>query len=238
MRQHIRRILTPIMRPRAISGDCGTYRFAHGTMRTDRVALCNHLIAARRLNSYLEIGCRNKADMNDRILARRVSSVDPDPAARAEYCMTSDDYFNNHDERFDLIFIDGLHIGEQVKRDISNSLRALNPGGFILLHDMNPPTELHAREENEVNGSFPAWNGTSWEGFAWHRKYSPQLEMYVVDADWGVGVVRPGAQVLWNGPTQGFAALETSRREILNLITVAEFLKRNPPVIREEWVPR
>ena len=92
--------------------------------------------------------------------------------ANAEYCMTSDDYFSNHDEKFDIIFIDGLHEGQQVKRDIENSLNVLNKNGHILLHDMNPPTAFHARENYEVNGNYPSWNGTSWEGYAWHRKNS------------------------------------------------------------------
>ena len=228
MKAIVKRVLTPILRPRTMSGDCGTYTFAHGVMRVDRVALCNHLLVAGRLAAYMEIGCRNKRDMNDRILARRVASVDPDPNAGAEYCMTSDAYFRNHDEKFDLIFIDGLHTGEQVRRDISNALTALNPGGFILLHDMNPPTAFHAREDYEVDGEFPAWNGTSWEGYAWHRKHSPQLSMCVVDTDWGVGIVQRGRQTPWDGETTGYHVLDSNRKEILNLVSVKDFLKCFP----------
>lgn len=218
--------ITRIARPRKLSGECGSYRFAHGIARVNRIELCNHLIVSNSLESYLEIGCRKKNDMNDRILAKRVASVDPDPDANAEYCMTSDEYFRDHNEKFDLIFIDGLHTGEQVLRDISNALNVLNPNGFILLHDMNPPSAFHAREEYEVNGEFPSWNGTSWEGYAWHRKNSTQLSMCVVDTDWGVGAIHRGTQTLWRGATEGYSTLEANRKEILNLISVREFLRR------------
>jgi hypothetical protein len=210
------------------NGTVGYFHFAHGTHPVSRISLCNHLITLYGLTSYLEIGTRNKADMNDRILAPRRASVDPDPRAKAEYVMTSDDYFAKYDEKFDIIFIDGLHTGEQVRRDIDHALQALTSEGMILLHDLNPPTAFHAREEYEVNGTFPDWNGTSWEGFAWHRKNSPEMEMYVVDTDWGVGFLRPGLQKTWNGEISGYPVLAANRKKLLNLISVREFLRRHP----------
>jgi len=216
---------SPKRTPKGIEG---YFRFAQGRMLASRVSLCNHLILTYGLDSYLEIGTRNKSKMNNLILARRVASVDPDPAAEPEYLMTSDEYFAQHDEKFDLIFIDGLHTGDQVKRDIDNALARLSPRGMILLHDLNPPTAFHAREVYEVDGKFPNWNGTSWEGYAWHRKHSPDLEMHVVDTDWGVGFVRPGKQVTWDGPTEGYETLAAHRQELLNLVSVTEFLQRHP----------
>ena len=52
--------------------------------------------------------------------------------------MTSDDFFRDNKEKFDLIFIDGLHETNQVDRDIENSLKFINKGGTILLHDCLP----------------------------------------------------------------------------------------------------
>lgn len=209
------------------NGVVGTYRFAHGFELASRISLCNHLVNRYGLESYLEIGTRQKSAMNDRIHAARRASVDPNPNAEAEYLMTSDEYFAQHDEKFDLIFIDGLHTGEQVRLDIDNALKALTPRGMILLHDMNPPTAFHARPTYEVDGKFPTWNGTSWEGYAWHRKHNPNVEMYVVDVDWGVGFIRPGTQTLWQGETEGYGVLEQNREALLNLISVSEFLHRH-----------
>lgn len=45
------------------------------------------------------------------------------------------------DASFDIIFIDGLHHADQVKRDFENSLKCLNDGGFIVLHDTLPENE-------------------------------------------------------------------------------------------------
>ena len=39
--------------------------------------------------------------------------------------MSSDEFFLKNKDQFDIIFIDGLHVYEQVKRDIENSLIVL-----------------------------------------------------------------------------------------------------------------
>ena len=219
-------LISKLIKPRQKNGEIGVFKFAHGIARSNRIALVNHFIFLREFQSYLEIGVRRKSDMYDKILTSRKVSVDPDPNAKAEFIMTSDEYFTTQDEKFDIIFIDGLHEGEQVKQDISNSLKVLNPGGVILLHDLNPPTAFHAREKYEVNGKFPAWNGTSWEGFAWHRKNSPELQMFVVDTDWGVGIIQKGKQINWEGDIKGYRVLKTHRHKLLNLISINEFLRR------------
>jgi hypothetical protein len=226
MKSYLRYVLSRIIKFRSLAGEKGTFRFAHGIAQVDRIALVNHLITTKKYKSYLEIGVRNKTDMHDLILANRRSSVDPDPNAEAEYCMTSDEYFHSYNEKFDIIFIDGLHEGEQVRADIHNSLLALNDGGTILLHDLNPPTAFHARKNFEVNGQFPAWNGSSWEGYAWYRRHGKNLSMCVVDTDWGVGIIHQGAQKIWDGPISGYSNLEKDRKRLLNLISVKDFLKK------------
>ena len=94
------------------------------------------------------------------------------------------------------------------------------------MHDLNPPTSFHARDIYEVDEKFPAWNGTAWEGFAWHRQNSPELEMCVVDTDWGVGIIERGKQILWTGPISGYSNLADNRKSLLKLISVKDFLKK------------
>ena len=53
----------------------------------------------------------------------------------------------SRDVKFDLIFIDGLHLANQVQKDIENSLKFIKDEGFIVLHDCNPPSEYHQRED-------------------------------------------------------------------------------------------
>ena len=52
--------------------------------------------------------------------------------------LTSDSFFEHikgTEGRFDFIYIDGNHSGEQVKRDIENSWALLKPGGLMGGHD-------------------------------------------------------------------------------------------------------
>lgn len=52
---------------------------------------------------------------------------------------TSDDAINElKNMKVDLIYIDGLHTYEQVKKDIENYLPLINDGGFICGHDYHP----------------------------------------------------------------------------------------------------
>ena len=98
--------------------------------------------------------------------------------------MTSDKFFENNIEKFDCIFIDGLHEYAQVKRDIENSLNFLEPNGVILLHDCLP--------SNVYNQAIPRceynWNGDVWKVFVEFRT-KINLDMYTCLADQGIGVI-------------------------------------------------
>jgi predicted O-methyltransferase YrrM len=52
---------------------------------------------------------------------------------------TSDDAISDLEPiKFDLVYIDGLHTYEQVKRDIENYLPLIKKGGYISGHDYHP----------------------------------------------------------------------------------------------------
>lgn len=55
-------------------------------------------------------------------------------------------------QKFDLVFIDGLHHSDQVLKDINNSLSFLEPNGVIMCHDILPSSEQYAMKlkDNEV----------------------------------------------------------------------------------------
>ena len=48
---------------------------------------------------------------------------------------SSDNFFYNNSQKFDLIFVDGDHSSEQVKKDLYNSWKILNNGGYLILDD-------------------------------------------------------------------------------------------------------
>jgi len=167
-----------------------------------RSEVLNFLLAyLERPTTYLEIGVRNPALNFNLINAHYKYSVDPGLEFKeypVDFKVTSDEFFKGlekglyltKDIKFDVIFIDGLHLAEQVDRDIENALSYLRDDGFIVLHDCNPPTEWNAREEHQYRLS-PAgnnWNGTTWKAFfKWRKKLKNTA--ICVDTDWGVGVI-------------------------------------------------
>jgi hypothetical protein len=111
---------------------------------THHTQLLNSLIEKHNLKSYLEIGVNNPANNFDKIKCEYKEGVDPAVKHKDVASITSDQYFPRSIElgsSFDLIFIDGLHHADQVKRDFENSLKCLNDNGFIVIHDVLPQNE-------------------------------------------------------------------------------------------------
>ena len=216
-----------------INGQVGDYKWSFGERKTDRTSIINHLIKKYNLKSYLEIGVRNGSNIN-KIIIDELVGIDPNlkpykNVNKENLTLVekkSDDYFKNLDRKFDIIFIDGLHLEEQVTRDIDNSLNHLNKNGFLIMHDCNPPTNFHQRDNYCVNGSYPSWNGTVWKAYVKKRMTAHNIKMYVVNTDWGVGVIQLGTQELYPKiENLKYENLEKDRKKILNLISVEEFLK-------------
>lgn len=138
------------------------------------------LIDTRGFTSYLEIGCYQDGSFN---LTKCERKVGVDPNYGGTMRMTSDDFFAENKEKFDLVFIDGNHHHDFVFRDVKNALACLTPRGVITLHDCFPPNK-----EYEALG----FCGTGWRAFA-HYRQSPDLDSAVGHFDFGVGVIIPRA---------------------------------------------
>ncbi|HVZ98565.1 MAG TPA: class I SAM-dependent methyltransferase [Chitinophagaceae bacterium] len=101
--------------------------------------LLNALVEKYNLTSYLEIGVQDPKNNFDKINTPFKTGCDPNVVGDSRiYNSTSDEMFFVLKQKFDLIFIDGLHHAYQVKIDFENSLRCLNDNGFILIHDCLP----------------------------------------------------------------------------------------------------
>ena len=204
-----------------------------------RYDVINHII--NYLNKdvrYLEIGVRNPNDNYNKINAKTKYSVDPgfEFQANVDFLMTSDVFFQelrmgkilNNDIKFDVIFIDGLHLAEQVERDIRNALDYIDDQGFIVLHDCNPPTEFHASEiyEYRLSPSESNWNGTTWKAFIKYRN-NDKLFSCCIDSDWGIGVisktVKMGQTTTTNNEYYEYKTFSENRKQSLNLISFEEF---------------
>jgi hypothetical protein len=191
-----------------------------------RYDLINHLIEKNKFLNYLEIGVFH-GDNIRLIKASHKDGVDPGHegvvAPEVTYPMTSDDFFElikGHDIKYDVIFIDGLHHKEQVDKDIENSLNHLVPNGYILLHDCNPISY----EAQKVPRETVVWNGDVWESIVKLRLNRSDLEIRVVDTDFGVGIVNFGKMTPYSKSTNiTWEYFQENKKELINLITVEEF---------------
>ena len=203
-----------------------------------RTEIINFLLSKNNDN-YLEIGVRNPNDNFNQIIAKNKYSVDPGVEFKTnpvDFKMTSDVFFQkltnndilNNEIKFDVIFIDGLHLADQVDRDISNALKFIKDDGFIVLHDCNPPSEWHAREDFKYSHTpaYGAWNGTTWKAFLKWR-FNPDVNSCCIDSDWGVGIISKkqeiGKIIESENSFFEFKMLDKNRKKYLNLISFESF---------------
>jgi hypothetical protein len=208
--------------------------------RPKRTEIINFLLSLKQQDTtYLEIGVRNPEHNFNHIKAGKKYSVDPgvDFAQNpVDFKMTSDEFFQklsknqvlSNDVKFDVIFIDGLHLAPQVDKDIANAINYIKDDGFIVLHDCNPPTEWHAREHYRYRDT-PAdkfWNGTTWKAFLKWRSNS-SINSCCIDSDWGVGILSKyyqiGKSIELTNSFYEFGLLEANRKEYLNLVDFEAF---------------
>lgn len=204
-----------------------------------RTEIINYLLSSFEGEiNYLEIGVRNPDHNFNHIKANNKFGVDPGLSFKenpVEFKMTSDEFFDklrkgevlNKDFRFNAIFVDGLHLAEQVDRDIKNALEFLVDDGFIILHDCNPPTEWHAREEYDyyMTPAGTSWNGTTWKAFLKWRSNS-DVQSCCIDTDWGVGIIAKkhpiGNAIPFENQFFEFQSLDPKKKDQLNLMSFDE----------------
>lgn len=146
--------------------------------------IINHLITRNNFQKYLEIGIYKGKNFNN-ITCNMKIGIDPKPKYKREniFKITSDNYFKNSNEKFDVIFIDGDHSFYQSLVDIKNSFNALSYNGFVVCHDCFPVTKK--MEKHNKNGR--VWN--SFFNFVEHDVEISKTS-YVIDCDYGIGVIR------------------------------------------------
>lgn len=183
----------------------------------DRIEIINSLIKVFSYQKYLEVGCGRNVCFNQVLIGHKVG-VDPNRGGTLR--MTSDDFFRENCENFDIVLVDGLHQLEQVQRDINNSLRFLNRNGTIVVHDLNPATKAM----QQVPRVTKQWTGDCWKAWMKIRAERSDLLMFTVDVDHGVGLIRNGHHPPFGLPAElSFEALDANRRAWLNLIDEDSF---------------
>jgi SAM-dependent methyltransferase len=187
--------------------------------RTDIIQL---LIDKIKAKSYLEIGVSGGENFQT-IRCENKVGVDPELTSPATIFLTSDEFFKQNKDTFDVIFVDGLHHADQVLRDITHSLKILNEGGYIVCHDMNPEKEEH----QIIPFTGGTWNGNCWEAFVQLRQERSDLKMCVVNTDHGCGIIQKGKQELLEiNKKVNYKNFNKNRKQWLNLIEVTDFYEQ------------
>jgi hypothetical protein len=185
-----------------------------------------NLIAKKiKAETYLEIGVQNVNRNFNKVNVSRKVGVDPELSAIGVHRCKSDVFFSKNKAKFDLIFIDGLHTKEQVKKDFENALDVLNDGGYIVLHDCNPPTEATTCIPR---GDQKEWCGDVYK-FACSLATYGGIDYITVDTDYGCCIVwkdhsvsiKDRKEITWD-------LFEKEKSKLLNMVTVefiTEFFK-------------
>lgn len=206
---------------------------------TFRYDIINDVIKFNNFKNYLEIGVSDPSECFDKIVCQNKLGVDPGlefAENPVKYKMTSDHFFEHLDKgnldldpgfRWDVIFIDGLHISTQVLKDIENSLFHLNPRGFIFLHDCNPENYFMQREDYYINGERQSWNGTVWKVIYYLRSHRSDLQTFTINTDFGIGSIRRGTfkKINFHNKFYEFNEMSLNRNHDLGLIEYSDFKK-------------
>ena len=155
------------------------YNFPPNYFRWD---LIEYLINKYNYSDYLEIGC-DQDQLFSKVRIKNKTGVDPISGGNIR--KTSDEFFRENKNKFDIIFIDGLHTYNQVKKDILNSIKYLNEDGFILVHDCLPRS-ISAQAVPRFRN---IWNGDVWKAIVELRTY-PNLEIYTCLVDEGISIIQ------------------------------------------------
>ncbi len=221
----------------------------------DRIEVVQYLLNTISANTYLEIGIKSGESFCP-IIAPRKIAVDPVrigiPAQnhllqhpRATYYQTtSDEFFAGKahifdSQKIDVAFIDGLHEYKQSLRDVENCLRYLSLNGAIVMHDCNPLTRSAAASWASLGSPESVnwlWNGDVWKTIAYLRSHREDLNVFVLNCDYGLGIITKGRPENMLNLSKDkidemtFDDLDNNREKILNLKPpehLFEFLKKS-----------
>ena len=195
------------------------YNFPDNFYRWD---LIEYLIKKNNYTNYLEIGC----DQNQLFSKVTIDNkIGVDPVSGGNIRKTSDDFFKENNDKFDIVFIDGLHTYEQVKKDILNSVNCLNVNGIILVHDCMPDS----LGKQAVPRYKMQWNGDVWKAIVDLRQ-KEDLDIYTCEMDQGIGIItkkKNSSLLSLNKPIHKikFRDYFDNYKEYMRVISLAELKK-------------
>lgn len=193
---------------------------------------------------YLEIGVEGGGTFHA-LRAKRKVAVDPIfrfdvPTPRltdaVEYHeITSDEYFGKTpiSEKFDVIYIDGLHTVEQTLRDLLNAIERLRPDGVIVIDDVLPTSWAASLDFQSdaafVRGLLPSerWDGDNWMGPVFRLVFF--IETFMQSFDFATVQDNHGQLVMWRSVREKVASPDLTVEKIVRM-EFLELLKDKGPL--------
>ena len=168
-------------------------------------------IGTRSGTSLYAIGCKNKIAIDPNFIIPKTEKLkrkifDLKNGRKTHYFeMTSDDFFERKKSfiktfgNIDIALVDGMHTYHQALKDVLNILPFMNEKSVIVMHDCFPVSEpsstAYNSEEFLAKEKHPDWTG-EWNGDTWKsilyllKKYPMDLDVFVLDTDYGLGIVQ------------------------------------------------
>ncbi|MEA1924141.1 MAG: class I SAM-dependent methyltransferase [Pseudomonadota bacterium] len=152
------------------------------------IEIIQKLISLQKPEKYVEIGVEKGVVLNLFDSSVQVIGIDPEPKIVEVpenvtlYKTFSDDFFAAHDLKllldgsFDLAFIDGLHIFEQVLRDFINLEKNAAPDSIIMIHDCLPLDRRTAERQRKTI----FWSGDVWKIIPCLKQERADLSIFTV----------------------------------------------------------
>lgn len=154
------------------------------------IEIFKKILTLHKPKKYVEIGVEKGTVLNLFDHSVQVIGVDPEPQIDVVpenvslYKNASDDFFLKHDLEallggsFDLAFIDGLHLFEQVLRDFIHLEKSSSSDAIILIHDCLPLD----RRTSERERSTIFWTGDVWKIVPCLKQERPDLSIFTIPA--------------------------------------------------------
>ena len=146
------------------------FAFKEGTHHENVIV---QIIVNTGCNKYLELGIYDGLNIS-KIAPHVGKAIGVDISDKRLYHnfefiqSTTDEFFSNNKETFDIIFIDADHKFESVVSDLEKSLQILNKHGIIFLHDTDPKS-AHYIQPGYCNNCYKIIN--------YIRKNHPELDI-------------------------------------------------------------
>lgn len=178
--------------------------------------IINHILNEFENPNYLEIGFGDGYNF-DKIKAHYKLSIDPNYNGNRNDVIkaTSDEFFKENNTNIDIVFVDGLHHCDQVRKDIINAMKCNVKA--IILHDTIP----HDENMQKVPRAQKQWTGDVWRAVVGFKESYPDVKIETYRADYGLTVIYPQGKKVrkhFENMEMSYEDFKANEVELLNII--------------------